>query len=266
MIKKLILCAIVAVVATACNNNENSQSDADTGSTTADTLSYSYDSVKVISKNKVANANDVTKATITYPVFETEKLNEFVKRQVFDFIGKDEQATSYTDIANSFINGYDDFYKQNKDSEQYWFLLIKINVVYQTNNYLALKYINADYSGGAHPNTVITYINYNPKTNQTITLDSLIAKEQQPKLLAIAEGIFRKDEKLSATAPLTDGYFFEDGKFALAQNFYVNKNGLVFVYNPYEIKPYAAGITTLTIPFTALKEIAKPNTILTSTN
>jgi len=45
MIKKLILCAIVAVVATACNNNENSQSDADTGSTTADTLSYSYDSV-----------------------------------------------------------------------------------------------------------------------------------------------------------------------------------------------------------------------------
>lgn len=265
MIKKLILCGLCAIIIAACNNNKNSKTeDNEAPTAVVDTLTYTYDSVVVVSKNTAKNASGVAKATVSYPVFKSEQINTFIKRQVFDFIAKEEKATAYEDIANSFISGYDDFVKNNPDTQQYWFLLIKINVVYQTENYLAVKYINADYSGGAHPNTVITYLNYNPKTNAALTLDSLIANKAQ--LLNLAEKMFRKNEKLSATAPLTDGYFFENGKFALAQNFYVSKDGLVFVYNPYEIKPYAAGITELVIPFAELKEIAKPNTILTTPN
>jgi len=46
----------------------------------------------------------------------------------------------------------------------------------------------------------------------------------------------------------------------------VSEKGLVFLYNAYEIDAYAAGRTILTIPFADLKDIAKPNSLLTSTS
>ncbi|WP_449436931.1 RsiV family protein [Pedobacter steynii] len=40
----------------------------------------------------------------------------------------------------------------------------------------------------------------------------------------------------------------------------------MFLYNPYEIKAYVYGTTELVIPFSELKEIAKPNSLLSHTN
>jgi len=230
----------------------------------SDTLTYTYDSVRVNSKNIPKKVVDTPNAVISYPVFKNDTLNQFIKRQVFNYFAKEEPVTSYQAIADSFIKGYDDFVSTNKDTQQAWFLIIKINVLKQSENYLALKYIHSDYAGGAHGNTTISFLNYNPKTNQEITLDSLIQTGKMATLTNIAEVIFRKNEKLNATESLEEKYFFDKGKFSLAQNFYVSNKGLVFLYNPYEIKAYAEGYTELIIPFEAIKNIARPNTILTT--
>jgi len=266
--KRLVLFFIGICVFTACRNEKNRDSSKSEVAA-VDTLTFTYDSVKVYSKNVIKTdlkAADTTKAVISYPVFKNETLNNYILRQVFNYISEEEKATSYQDIATSFVKGYDDFHSKNVTSAQAWWLMIDINVLHQTNNYIALQYINSDYSGGAHPNTSFSYLNYNPKTNTALTLDSLIEKNQHGKLVSIAEVIFRKDEKLTPTEPLSGKYFFHDDKFDLPENFYVNDKGLVFLYNPYEIKPYSEGITKLVIPFSALKGIAKPNTILTETN
>ncbi|KQC01228.1 DUF3298 and DUF4163 domain-containing protein [Pedobacter sp. Hv1] len=265
--KKLALFFIAASIFVACTNEKKDTTAS--GDAKVDTLTYKYDSVKVYSKYviKEDKNTDTAKASIKYPIFENKDLNTYINRQVLDYFSKEDQAvSSYQDIVNSFIKGYDSFYTENKDTHQWWFLQIDIKVLRQTSNYIAMQYMHSDYAGGAHGITNISYINYNPKTNQPITLDSLIDASQKPKLLSIAEGIFRKNEKLSATAPLADKYFFDKGIFALAQNFYVSDKGLVFLYNPYEIKAYVFGTTELIVPFSALKEIAKPHTILTSTN
>jgi hypothetical protein len=34
------------------------------------------------------------------------------------------------------------------------------------------------------------------------------------------------------------------------------------LYNPYEIKPYVAGTTKLVIPYTEIKDLIKPNSII----
>ncbi|MFA6276445.1 MAG: DUF3298 domain-containing protein [Pedobacter sp.] len=266
--RKLVLFFIGICIFSACRNEKN-RDNSKNDIAIVDTLTFTYDSVKIYSRNVVKTTvkiSDTTKAVITYPIFKNETLNNYILRQVFNYIGEDEKATSYKDIATSFVKGYDDFHLQNATSAQAWWLIIDIKVLHQTNNYIALQYINSDYSGGAHPNTSFSYLNYNPKTNVTLTLDSLVATNQHEKLVSIAEAIFRKDEKLSATEQLTGKYFFRDDKFHLPENFYVSNKGLVFLYNPYEIKPYSEGITKLIIPFSALKGIAKPNTILTETN
>lgn len=265
--KKLIPCLFAICLLAACRN-EKPKNQAATSSAVADTLSYTYDSIKVYSKNVVKNdakITDTAKASILYPVFEQQALNQYINRKVLDYFSEEDRSVStYADIANSFVKGYDGFYDENKDTPQAWFLTIDIKVLKQSQNYLALKYIHADYAGGAHGNTSISYINYNPKTNQPITLNSLIDTKHKTDLLRIAESIFRKNEKLTPVQALTDLYFFDKGIFSLSENFYVGNKGLVFLYNPYEIKAYAAGTTELLIPFADLKDLAKPNTILTS--
>lgn len=266
--KKITLLLIIGTMLIACNHEKATDKN-EIGIQKADTLTYTYDSIKVYSKNIIKTDSkkaDTTKAMISYPVFKNVALNSFIQHHITDYIAKEEENTSYQYIADSFVKGYDQFYLENKDSFQYWFLMINVKVVSQKQHYIALQYLHSDFSGGAHPNTNFSYINYNPTTNQPVTLDSLIDSNQKPKLLSVAEKIFRSNEKLSATAPLTDKYFFDKGVFSLPENFYVSNKGLVFLYNPYEIKAYVFGTTELLIPFTELKEIARPNTILTTTN
>lgn len=267
--KRIILFFAIALLFAACRNEKANQQDSSTDQIVSDTLTFTYDSVKVYSKNVVKsehNLGDTTKATITYPVFKNDSLNNYLVRKVTDYIAENEQQISYKYLANSFVKGYDDFFAANRDTFQSWFLMIKITLLNQKKDYVALQYLHSDYSGGAHPNTNFAYINYNPKTNQPITLDSLIEANQKIALTTIGERIFRKNEKLSTTASLENGYFFENGKFNLPENFYISNKGLVFLYNPYDIKPYVDGTTKLIIPFADLKKIAKPNTILSSFN
>lgn len=258
--KHTLIFLFVLLAFSACQNGKKGTGE---NVSSKDTLSYTYDSIKVYSKNP-NNLIDTPKASISFPVFKNDTLNQFIKRQVFNYFAEEEPITSYQDIADSFIKGYDDFVNTNKGTQQSWFLIIKINVLKQASNYLSLKYIHSDYAGGAHGNTTISFLNYNPKTNTQITLESLITQGKMETLVNIAESIFRKNEKLSATEPLEGKYFFDKGKFTLAQNFYVSDKGLVFLYNPYEIKAYAEGYTALIVPFSALKTIAKSNTILTT--
>jgi hypothetical protein len=92
-----------------------------------------------------------------------------------------------------------------------------------------------------------------------VKLEDLFEKGFDQKLLAIAEKQFRINEKLKPNEPLDDlhGYFFENAKFILNDNFTLTPKGLKFLYNVYEIKAYAFGVTELEIPYEDLKEILK---------
>lgn len=267
--KKIILPLFAISLLWACNSDNKDKKVAHVITAENDTLSYQYDSVKVVSKNlvkpEVNQQADTANAVVRYPVFENDSLNNYIKSQVFHYFGDEEVPTAFDDIASSFIRGYNDFYLENPGTAQWWYLLIDIKVIRQLHNYVALKYIHSDYAGGAHGNTSISYINFNPKTNSPITLDSLILPEKKAELLKVAEGIFRKNEKISATESLEKRYFFTNGRFSLPKSFYVSDKGLVFLYNPYEIKSYAEGTTELIVPISALTNIAKPQTILNPT-
>ncbi len=261
--KKLILALVFGCIIVACNNKENKKVNANKA------IAFKYDSVAVYSKTvviKEAKTQDAAQSTVKFPVFTDTLINLFLQRKVFDFYGKEEHYANYQDIATSFIKGYDEAQEENSEKDYSWYLNIDLAVLQNKANYLLVGYSNDDYAGGAHPNHYQAYLNYNPSTHAEITLDSLITKEKMPQLLAIAEKIFRQQEKLTATQSLADDYFFDDGKFSLAKTFYLNKKGLVFLYNPYEIKAYAYGTTELVVPFSALKNIAIPNSLLQNFN
>lgn len=262
---------MVLAIATifACQSEKKTDNIIDSSSNavqlTKDSINYKYDSVKVYSKSPVsadARVTDTAKAVITYPVFSNSKLNDFVLRKVTGTVDNEKTYSSYESYAKGFIGDFDNFQKENKDRIQTWFLTINTKVIKQKHQYLAFYTTYINYSGGAHPNSSFTYQNYNPETHQVITLDSLFIPGSSVKLNEIAEKIFRKNEKLSPDQSLKDNYFFENDTFKLNDNFTVTDEGLLFLYNPYEIKAYAFGITKLLIPFGEVKDIAKPGSLL----
>ncbi len=266
--------SIAALAVTACLMacQQGTKTDDGTNSDTTsmehamvatDTLNYQYDSIKAYSKVKMSSKigiKDTTKITIVYPKFNDEKLNELVQNQVLINDNPDKPAyKNYQEVATDFIKNYDDFLKTMPEYTQAWFKEVDISVMPQRKNYLGLKYIFATYMGGAHPNSAIIYKNYNSLTLKELILADFVKPEEHAKLTAIAEQIFRKNEKISAKESLENRYFFENGVFVLNDNFTVTADGLLFLYNAYEIKPYVDGTTELFIPFIAIKDLLIAN-------
>lgn len=265
---KKIAAILVLSMALACQSEKKGGQTADSTTTDAivDTLTFKYDSLKVYSKLGVPvskDNKDTTKATIVYPVFSSDKINSFIQANALKTDGPDDpHYKDYNALVAGFIKSFDDYKKDNKDDQQTWFKEVRIQVLKQWKGYLGLKYTFIDYAGGAHPNSAFIFQNYNTVSNQNIPLDSLIKPGSLSVLTATAEKIFRKSEKLSPSQSLADAYFFDKNKFSLPHNFTITDKGLNFLYNPYEIKPYAAGITELLVPFDQIKTILKPNPIL----
>ncbi len=115
---------------------------------------------------------------------------------------------------------------------------------------------NYSYLGGAHPNSYQTYLNFNRKTGELIQLEDITL--DQEAVLNVAEQQFRTTYNLSPEDPLTKAGLFEN-ELVLPKNFAITNKGLIFLYNPYEIGPYAAGYYEFTIPWESLAGLVKRN-------
>ncbi len=268
---KKLLIGFICLCMLACQSENKDKGNVDStlnaeSSASADTLTYKLDSIKVSSVNLVTaddQVTDTSKAVITFPRFSDSSLNTLIEAQVCkNASSPDKSFKSYQELANNFIKGFDDYLGFNEDNIQTWFLDINVDVVQQNKALLALKFTQADYMGGAHPNSSFSYLNYDRQSKAVLTLDSVLKPNTFSKLETIAEQIFRKNEGLSPSQSLADAYFFDKDIFHLNSNFTLTSTGIEFLYNPYEIKPYAAGTTRLLVPYTAIKDIIKPNSII----
>jgi hypothetical protein len=270
--KKLGMALAIATML-ACQGekkvNQSIESTKDSAVVPTDSITYHYDSVKVYSRNRLSSdtrVTDTAKAVITYPVFQDGNLNELVSKDIVKMVDNEKTYSNIESYAKGFMTDFDSFQKENPDRIQTWFLNINTKVIRQKPKYIAFYTTYINFSGGAHPNSAFIYRNYNPVTHQPITLDSLLLPGSKDKLNALAEKIFRKQEKLTPNQSLKNNYFFEKDTFKLNDNYTINDEGLLFLYNPYEIKAYAYGITKLLIPFSELKDIASPGSLLSVNN
>jgi hypothetical protein len=267
--KKIYAVSLVSILMACQQQPDKTTASATAGNLTtevaADTLTYSYDSVKVYSKTPLSNNKQVTdtaKAVVSYPVFSNAAINALVEENALFSDNPDQKKPgSYQEIVSTFIDGFDNFKKDNETTIQTWFRDIDIRVLPQWNNYLGLQYSFVEYVGGAHINSGLTYKNYNAQTLKLQTTDSLVKPGAKAELTKIGEQIFRKNEKLNPTQNL-DNYFFDKGIFVLPENYKLNNKGITFLYNSYEIKPYSSGRTELFIPYEDIKHILQPNPIL----
>ena len=189
-----------------------------------------------------------------------EKINMAIRQKVLAPIREGKPIDSPGDLALQFADDYRALQSRVPEYNLPWFVMRKASLVAATSSILSFEYDNESFTGGAHPNTVFTYLNFNPQSGERLELNDLLNPGAVPELDQIAEKRFREMKKLPPASSLSDaGYQFPENRFALAQNFYPSTAGLIFYYNSYEIAPYAMGPTVLTVPYAGIKRLIRPD-------
>ena len=240
---------LIGILLYSCQNKSATSSLTPTG----DTLSYHKKMIDEHSNYflKGDDQLDTTYFRASYPVFDEVKINDLVSSIVHL-----EGDTSMEEAAHRFISAYNEYVDDNNGkSTATWNRDLQVDVVANTPAYLAIRTKQEEYTGGAHGDHVTLYSNFDRQSNRSITIDDIIRKEDKGRFTTVAEQCFRKQEGLNKDDSLNGKYFFEEGKFSLADNFTFEKKELLFYYNIYEIKSYAEGSTELRIPYTAIKDL-----------
>lgn len=135
-----------------------------------------------------------------------------------------------------------------------WELQTRIDTTHATAHALTVKVETFAYTGGAHPNSNLSFYTFDRQTGRLLILTDLFA--DTTALAGVVEKAFRKQQGLLPQYDLEErGYFLRDGKFFLPANIGFGRDGMIFYYNPYEIAAYALGPIAVTVPYEQLNGI-----------
>ena len=167
-------------------------------------------------------------------------------------------APTVAAAVDSFLAEAQEFFDQVPDGATGYATEAKQRLINTSEPYLVVEEAAYYYTGGAHGNYGIGFYNFDQRTGQLLTLDDLFRPEYQATLEEVTEQYFKKKFlKAGMTNYSEAGFYFDDDQFTMTDNFAILPDSLLFVYNPYEIAPYAMGMSEVTVPKSALKSILK---------
>jgi hypothetical protein len=141
-----------------------------------------------------------------------------------------------------------------------WWFKRKVKVEYESANVLSLSSERAGFSGGAHENGRMDYLNLRPSTGEPIRLQDIFKPGFEKRLNSIGEVRFRALKNLDPKASLRENnIWFPNNRFQLNDNFAIGPGGLTFQYNSYEITCFACGAPSVFLPYSDLRNLLRPD-------
>jgi hypothetical protein len=214
---------------------------------------------------------------LCYPIFEGAAADYAMKAVLQVIEGDSVAALHKTPEFGGIIAAYNADMKDLKDEDfaktMQYEQMDSVSVLYNEKGILCVSNVNYTYSGGAHGSAAITYRIINTTTGKTYNLEDFFKPNTQAELLKIGEAAFRKqvlpDMEMKTDAALTEenGFWFggmateendkNKGKFYLSKDFGITQKGFDFVYQQYEIGPYAIGMPSFSLTFEQVKALLK---------
>lgn len=239
--KKISFFLMIALVALACNKDvqlhfETQNIEKSTDATFA--INYPI----AIGKKAVAeNINKHIEQVITSQMNMTDTLDNDI---------------SVSEAVSLFDDEYKAFKKDFQDSSQKWEVLVDGKVIYESPELICVSLDFYTDTGGAHGNGGITYLNFNPETGVLLSQNEIIS--DQAKFTEIAKKAFKDQTKPKNGDETIEDFFFGE-EFQLPSNIGFTKDGLMLLYNNYEIASYAQGITEILLPYDQVQGVLKIN-------
>ncbi len=198
-------------------------------------------------------------------------MQEKINRQIINILlshyaeKQGKKINSLDDLVDDFIERYKEeeknFAKLDANTKPAWTHYNEVSVVFNASNILSLQFRSEVSESGEKPLEVIYYENFDLQTGQSLSLDNLFVKDYKPRLTAVAEEAFRRHYGFN-DAQRMKGFSFKNGVFELNDNFTVNKKGISFRYNPYEIAAYSMGSPQIFIPFDQIRSLVNWDSVL----
>ena len=163
------------------------------------------------------------------------------KKELFDILRNEYHNLKESEIPPGMMNCYCD---------------VKGRTVEGYKGYISYIMTCEEYYGGAHPTTFNTIACFDPATGTEITLNDIFTEGYEEPLLEMLTRKLMEDEGVSTVEGLQEkGYFGEE--MFITNNFILGADSLTFLYNRYEIAPYAMGDIFISLDYETLKEIMK---------
>jgi hypothetical protein len=184
-----------------------------------------------------------------------KNLINIIKDNLFDDDGFDT-IQSYKGISNVFLN---DYYKEKSKSENNSISSYELSVS-NILGYQSEKLINLHVYFKKDSNEIDDYFGIlslliEKETGRKIPCHKLFKDKDLVNVLEISEMAFRERYKIEYGESYNkNGFFFKNNKFELPENIFLVKEGILFIYNPYEISTLSKGNIAFEISY---KEIAK---------
>ena len=114
------------------------------------------------------------------------------------------------------------------------------------------------YTGGAHGTSTTQYINWLPKVDRLLSLETMLLPRAMPQFEAALKRQHTEWLKANPTARENPESYNKLWPFKPSDNAALLAEGLAITYDPYVIAPYSYGRPTLTIPYSELNGILRP--------
>ncbi|GAA4317672.1 hypothetical protein GCM10023143_29880 [Compostibacter hankyongensis] len=140
-----------------------------------------------------------------------------------------------------------------------WESQIRMELLWNAGDIVSLACNRYEYTGGAHGQTNTLLVVWDLKHARILERGDLFRPGYEKKLQQVLEQKLRRAYDIPEKAALNSrryGILF-DKHLNLTDNFYLTGHGIGFIYNPYEVAPYAVGPIELFVPFSELQDVLK---------
>lgn len=183
--------------------------------------------------NNIYEQTDKYKITAYIPCTNISSLDEKIKKQVDDIVISFKKDTENLNLL---------------DNDRKFELYISFNA-YEYKDYSSFLIIFSYNLGGAHPNRNFVTINYNKKENSFVTIDTLIAKDNDVlnKLSNYCLDYLKNNQNLNLSDDLLkQGSLNEKKNF---EKFILSNEGVILFFPSYIFMPYYMGELEIIIPY-----------------
>jgi hypothetical protein len=167
-----------------------------------------------------------------------------------------DSITKYKSLSNIFIQN---FYQNKKKAENNSLSSHHFNassaVVYQSEKLLNLQiHFDEDINQENNYFGVLSLL-IEKKTGRKLPSQKIFKDKELKNVIELAEIAFREKNKIEfGQSYNSKGFFFRNDKFELPEQIFLVKEGVLFVYNPFEISSFSNGNIAFQIPY---KDIAR---------
>ena len=125
-------------------------------------------------------------------------------------------------------------------------------------DFLSYQITTYTYSGGAHGETLTKVGVLDLKTLYPLNLLDIFDMDVLPLVAEKIQQQLMKDNDCKTLEDLTT-YFIDPASVAATENFSIDQRGMNWIYDPYEIAPYAMGTIRVSVPWTELRSLLLPD-------